>query len=382
MLKPLTRVKAPFHLIAVITLAACNDPIIPPDEIIPFAASGVAAGASATCAWDVSHRPYCWGNAYEAAGEPKRISNGPLFAFSAAGDRFCGISAGAAYCWGVAPTGDGGSTFTTRPVRVALEMNEVVGSVAVGSSHACTLARADMTLMQLSCWGRLAWLDADSLAIIPKRFASTPPIDSFFSVTAGDGHSCALDGQGRAYCWGLNTSFALGRVGGGSAVPTPVNTNLRFRSIQTAGFRSCAFTESREIWCWGDNRKGQLGDGTTTSTPTPVKVIGLVSVFSYAIGPNHSCAISEERPRRTRCWGANDHGQIGTLPLPYSSSAVVVPNVTEFDAVTLGESHTCGMVSITGDTYCWGDNTHGQSGARQRLSRVGVTRLAAARVAQ
>jgi alpha-tubulin suppressor-like RCC1 family protein len=63
------------------------------------------------------------------------------------------------------------------------------------------------------------------------------------------------------------------------------------------------------VFCWGQGGTGQLGDGTTTDSTTPVRVIGLTNATQVAAGRDHSCGI---RPNgRTWCWGWNGNGQLG-----------------------------------------------------------------------
>jgi hypothetical protein len=86
----------------------------------------------------------------------------------------------------------------------------------------------------------------------------------FRHVRAGIGHSCGIDLDSRASCWGGNER---GQLGDGTPTPrsTPVRVygTLRFRQLHPGGYFTCGVTTDDQVYCWGNNREGQVGDGTT-----------------------------------------------------------------------------------------------------------------------
>lgn len=95
-------------------------------------------------------------------------------------------------------------------------------------------------------------------------------------MSAGWGHTCGITTEYLAYCWGLNWR---GNLGDGTELdrttPTPVAGSLRFRQIDAGQNHTCARSYPEDyVYCWGQNDKGQLGDGTTTNRSTPVRVLG------------------------------------------------------------------------------------------------------------
>ncbi len=115
------------------------------------------------------------------------------------------------------------------------------------------------------------------------------------------------------------------------------------------------------VYCWGDNRKGQLGNGSSvTYSNVPVPVVGSSSnATAIAAGDQHACAVHDDV---LSCWGANESGQVGinpqlagdkfTMPIPVSG---LIPPVT---AVGASAEFTCAIAN-TG-AYCWGDGYFGQ----------------------
>jgi alpha-tubulin suppressor-like RCC1 family protein len=110
-------------------------------------------------------------------------------------------------------------------------------------------------------------------------------ITNAVSVTAGQNHMCALLSDGTVKCWGRNDVGQLGNgttipdAGASSGSPTPVAVSGLDHVVSlisgSSAHHTCAVLDSGTVECWGLNTSGQLGDGTTTSSSTPVTVTGL-----------------------------------------------------------------------------------------------------------
>jgi alpha-tubulin suppressor-like RCC1 family protein len=196
---------------------------------------------------------------------------------------------------------------------------------------------------------------------------------NFIYVSAGGSHTCALAApNGLAYCWGNNSS---GQLGNGtttdSATPVPVLGGINFAYVTAGDNHTCAGTEFGNVWCWGDNSYGQLGSGTTTNSATPVLVVGGLTLLGTKAGVGHTCAF-EFMSSAAYCWGNNSSGQLGNGTLTNSSVPVAVAGGFRFLEISPGSNHTCavrylGDIPIITDatitmTYCWGDNSAGQLG--------------------
>jgi alpha-tubulin suppressor-like RCC1 family protein len=188
------------------------------------------------------------------------------------------------------------------------------------------------------------------------------------TVAAGRFHACALDTYANVWCWGNNTA---GQLGDGTTtqratpvVATPASMSA-FVQVSAGGQHTCAITATGTASCWGSNAHGQLGDGTTTNRllPTPVTLPGGVTLAQISAGDRHTCARTTSGT--ALCWGENVFGQLGNgssganstpLPTVVSFASGVVP--VDIDA---GFSHTC-AAATSGIAYCWGFGLDGQLG--------------------
>ncbi|PKO19145.1 MAG: hypothetical protein CVU39_00920 [Chloroflexi bacterium HGW-Chloroflexi-10] len=269
---------------------------------------------------------------------------------------------GAAYCWGDnynGILGDGTTTNSSIPVNVAGLTSGIV-SISPGILHSCVLTTDGAVL----CWGYRPLLDNESAALHQKTpVPSTHLTSGIVAIAVGDGHSCALTASGEVKCWGGN---AEGELGNGSTIDSsiPVSVSGLTNGVTRIGAGSshnCALTTSGGVKCWGDNAFGQLGNGSTTDSTTPVDVTGLTSdVTAISINGYHSCALLTGGS--VKCWGNNNRGQLGNGITTNSSVPVQVSGlISGVTQISVGDIHTCSVLS-NGSVKCWGSNYNGQLG--------------------
>jgi alpha-tubulin suppressor-like RCC1 family protein len=189
-------------------------------------------------------------------------------------------------------------------------------------------------------------------------------------IAAGGFHTCALATNGAVRCWGDNASGELG-VGTKAQRPAPVlvsGLGSGMQAVAAKGAYTCALTPTGTVRCWGDNLHGQLGDGTTLQRLTPVTVTGLGSgVQQIAAGNAHTCALTGEGA--VLCWGDNRHGQLGDGTTTQRLAPVPVAGLgSGVRAIAAGGDHACAL-TMAGAVFCWGENIAGQLGDGTRVQR-------------
>jgi hypothetical protein len=247
---------------------------------------------------------------------PVQVAGTQRFSWIGAGEfSTCGLTtAGRVYCWGRNNSGQLGngsdaSFLSTAPI--AASGDQRFEALAVGHQHACGVTSEGT----MHCWGRNVF---GQLGDGTKTDSSVPSRvfgDLAFSTELGASqhNTCALTTTGVAYCWGDNWHSQVGNGAGRGAVltPQPVAEVPAFHRLGVGGDHACALTPAGEAWCWGDNLRGALGHMSRTDYNLARPVSG---GFAFAAisggGWDHYCAATVG-DGQLYCWGANEKGQLG-----------------------------------------------------------------------
>ena len=283
---------------------------------------------------------------------------------SVGGSYACAVTtSGGAKCWGTGDSGqlgDGRAVNATTPVNVT-GLTSGVASISAGRAHTCVVT----TSGGAKCWGAGVW---GTLGRGSEGSATTPVnvtglTSGVAAISAGYYHTCAITTSGGAKCWGQGTD---GQLGGGSTSDawTPANVaglSSGVTSISTGDYHTCAVTAAGGAKCWGRGTSGQLGNGNTASTTTPVDVTGLSSgVTSISTGDYHTCAVTAAGG--AKCWGYGAYGQLGQGATATITTPVNVTGLTSGVAsISAGNGHTC-AITTSGGAKCWGNGADGRLG--------------------
>ncbi len=202
--------------------------------------------------------------------------------------------------------------------------------IVAGGDRVCALSGT-----RLSCWR----LDGTDLSV--------PELGEVESAATESSRTCALSRGGRLVCWGERSEE---------------RTLAGLVEAQLGEQHGCGRTPSGAVRCWGDNRHGQLGDGTTEPRAEPVAVVDLGAVESLAVGAAHACAL--DGAGEVRCWGG--YRQLEDVPrVPVTAEEVIEqarelpppvtrPRLVDVDAVAIaaGPSGACAVLR-TGAVACW-----------------------------
>jgi len=304
---------------------------------------------------------------------PKKAQRSPVVQLALGRRHSCALRAdGSVSCWGEGRRGQLGYVASEKcsqaflgapPVfdpcsttpKVVPEL-EGVTEIATGSDHTCA-RRNDATAW---CWGSNAhgnlgfatMTTCDSIECTAKPTV-VPGLSHVDHVAAGGDHTCALLDDGSVRCWGENR---FGELGDGTTtdrfVPQAVAELSGVVEIALGHHRTCARKSDGTMWCWGSE-----GQGAESNT-TPKKVASLSDVAQIDLGMTHTCA--RKTDATIACWGSNAAGQLGDRTTSPRSSPTLVPDLSDVAQIALGGDHTCARKN-DGTVLCWGGPHEGEA---------------------
>ena len=255
----------------------------------------------------------------------------------------------------------------------------VGGNHTLGGNHSCAIVGASRNVM---CWGDNTY---GQLGNDTTTDSSTPVyahnnvgnnLANIQQVSAGARHTCAITSSNRVLCWGENYRGQLGDGNGGTsgdisdhAVLVNIAGAYTATAVSAGTLHTCAVVDGGAK-CWGYDRFGRLGNnqGTGLFVLSPVDVVGLgagAGVTLIAAGNGHTCALDTTPTPQIYCWGNNIDGQLGQDPATLATSyvPVAVPGLSGMNATRLDadDNHSC-IVLGGGSMECWGGNAFGQLG--------------------
>jgi uncharacterized protein YjdB len=334
----------------------------------------LSGGDFHTCGIASNGKGYCWGeNVWGELGngavggsqlQPNLVAGGLTWSsIQAASIGTCGLTTdGTAYCWGannVNQLGDGLSFAqetqrgTPGPVLTSLHFTQLANF----NGAPCALD----TSATAWCWG---WNDNGRLGA--GNVAPLSPIvglggNTWRLLAQGQSDNCGVTTAGVALCFGVID----GQVVGASPVYT----------MMTVGhFHACGLDATGSAWCSGANDQGQFGNGTTSNSMHPAAVpaaMGMTFV-SIASGVDSVCGLTPGGD--IYCWGNNESGELGNGTMASSTVPVKVTSSLTFTSLARGYFHFC-ATATNGGVYCWGNNQFGQLGDGTTQTRMVPTRV-------
>lgn len=246
--------------------------------------------------------------------------------------------------------------------------------IAAGGYHTCAIKaeKTDEGNHKLYCWGdnsrgQLGLGEGSALAALHPTEVPLVGGNRWTQVTTGSYHTCAINDEQVAYCWGDNSSLQLGNGNHESTnIPGTISTGNSWLMMAAGDRHTCGITTEQKLFCWGDGTDGRLGwtaDDPYNPPAVPTEVVDAdgnpMLGWTYVVsGPNDICARNTDGGYF--CFGDNAYGQLDlngypgtvTFPMPLGNGAV-------FDAVALGATHVCAQ-EPGNTTYCWGRNRYFQ----------------------
>ena len=308
----------------------CSKTPVPVSGDLRF--TSVAAGWVHNCGISVDKSTYCWGGGASGvmskegylgdgtlrrSSVPVRVAADSLFVSTSIGDgHTCALTAsGMAFCWGQNTWGQvGDGTNADRPTPVAVHTELRFRRLSAGAYHTCGITKSDETY----CWGDDRWgqLGSGDVAYDAVSSSKNTPLLvagdlKFTAIAAGWEHTCGLSTTGTTYCWGRNEDAKqLGDDSGIThrGVPGPITGSLQFTELAAGALSTCGRTATNDVYCWGGDYYGGLGNGEIVSGGVGHPVHTRGGPFAQVtIGQSHACAVATDH--RLWCWGDQSVGQ-------------------------------------------------------------------------
>ncbi|MCX8687974.1 InlB B-repeat-containing protein [Bifidobacterium sp. B4142] len=211
-----------------------------------------------------------------------------------------------------------------------------------------------------------------SRPVLVGKPAGAPDGFTWKQVSLGAWHSAAIGSDGNLYTWGRNSNGQLGR----DTNITPANRpglvgkpqgapdGFTWKQASLGWFHSAAIGSDGNLYTWGRNDSGQLGDGTTTDRNKPAKLNG-ITWKQISLNNNFSAGIGSDG--NLYAWGGNSSGQLGDDTTTNRSRPTLIRKPTDapdgftWKHISLGETHSAALGS-DGNLFAWGRNNTGQLG--------------------
>ncbi len=268
---------------------------------------------------------------------------------------------GTVWSWGdntEGQLGNGTSTRSNTPVQVS-NLNSVI-AIAAGGYH-CLALKDDGTTW---AWG---WNSRGQFGDGTTNDSNVPVLSSPLSfinviaIAAGAEHTLVLRSNGQVLACGRNGDGQLGNgTNINSSSPTQVGivaTNIA--AIAAGDNHSLALTFDGIVYSWGDNFRGQLGNGDNISQPSPVQVNALTDIATISGGQSHS--LVRKNDGTVLAFGGNSNGELGNGNTTDSNLPVPVSNLSQVTRAFAAQNHSIAL-SSDGTVRTWGVNVGGQLG--------------------
>ncbi len=267
-------------------------------------------------------------------------------------------------CFGNNTEGEVGVGFQDEPVFLPMFTLADAAQIGGGDEHNCAL----LINGEVWCWGdNLGQQMGDAVnpgadQHLPIMIQGLPIVDQ---LVCGDDHNCVIDNVGAVWCWGDNDNRQLGHgdastADDGTPLMVVLPGGLTATDLGMAENHSCAVLSDGTAACWGDDDNGQLGDGVSgTDNGVATLVTGLTGVVDIEGGRDNTCAL--DNLGQVFCWGDNIDGQIGDGTTTDRPLPTLVPLAAPADALTLGNDFACALLN-TDQVFCWGEGSDYQLG--------------------
>ena len=338
--------------------------------------SSVACGSAHTAAIKTDGTLWLWGkNSYGILGDSTTTHRSSPVQTVAGGINWSSVACGwgftvatktdgTLWTWGYnSYLGDNSITPRSSPAQTAF-LGTIWGST-ISASYGAAAQKKDGTLWT---WGYNGYGQLGDNTTVTKNYPVQPlslQPGTWSKISAGASHSAGILNTGQLYLWGLNTSGQLGdnRINAAEAsYPVQeITFSTTWNAIICGSLHTAATKTDGSLWTWGLNTSGQLGDNTTTTRSSPVQTVtGGANWSQVSCGQQHTAAIKTDGTLWN--WGRNSNGQLGDNTTTDKSSPVqTVLFGNNWDKINCGIYHSTAS-KTDGTLWTFGLGIHGTLG--------------------
>ncbi len=352
----------------------------------------ISAGQYHTTFTQNNGQVWCWGdNTYGQIGDNTITSRRTPVSILGNKKTFCKVDGGFFYSIGIqhngqiwtwgynhrGQLGDNSVTNQCTPVSI-LGNKKTFCQISTGYDHAISIQHNG----QVWTWGSNTFGQLGNNAAISRRTPVSILGDkkTFCKVAGGESHTAGIEHNGQVWCWGYGFNGRLGNNGTVSTrTPVSIHGNKKtFCQISIGQSYTIGIQNNGQVWSWGSNSNGQLGNNTNTSRCTPVSILGAKKTFCQ-IKSGYDHVIALEYNNQVWGWGNNNRGQIGDnlvlsrlTPVSLAGEKKLFwgggffPN---FHGISAGINFTVAIEDKNGQVWSWGSNVYGQLGDNSTTSR-------------
>jgi alpha-tubulin suppressor-like RCC1 family protein len=269
-------------------------------------------------------------------------------------------------------------------------LSGTIARLTASGDHTCAIT----TNGRVFCWGfngygQLGTGDKLDRAVAFEVPQQDNPVSPWADVSAGLRHTCAVNVAGELYCWGNDDAGQLGNGAAGSTTtPMRIAPTQMWQAVGAGTEFSCAIDNNSDRWCWGSNNADALGAGSGVMTRETSPILannGAAAWLHFELGSDFGCGV-EASTKELWCWGYNGSHQLGQGATPATSNVAlqVQPPSADWQQIGVDQLYgaVCGIRAPNdngGDLWCWGENGSYQLGTGNNTSPIDPTRVGMSR---